>query len=142
MVSARLAAAAAVAHQRAEQAEDRRRGPHRHPRPAEEGEERRHRAAEQEPGDAGEGVEDRHAAGAVELGGERRELAQPEQVEEEVEEVAVQPPGRERGPPAAELEDQDRAARPEAGEGLGGGREVENGPPAGAGPPPARSVAA
>ena len=58
--------------------------------------------AQREAGDAGNGVDDDHPAGAIEIGDRRAQLADPQHVEEDVQDAAVQPARGEQRPPAAD----------------------------------------
>ena len=100
-------------HERAEEAEDRCRRADRQTRSEIWTGEQAHHAAHGEADDAGDRVHDHHAPGAVQVRDLRTELTNPQHVEEDVKEAAVQPAGRQDGPPPSSFEHRHRAAAAE-----------------------------
>ena len=109
----RAAGAASVVNQRAKEAENRRRGADREDCAANEWHAGKYQPidrAEQEAHCSGDGVDDHHAPGTVEIRHGRRQLPHPQHVEEDVQQAAVEPAGREDRPPAPGDEYGQRAA--------------------------------
>src|SRR5579871_396013 len=110
---------AAVVHQRAEQSHDGGRCAQRLRGPDE--------AAQQKTRDARDRVDDDHPPGAVKLGDRGSELPNPEQIEPDVQQAAVEPRRAERRPPAMQQKNRPVPGRAENGRDLvRGGKKIQN----------------